>query len=64
MEEVAEERWRQRTEDNGGERQIDGETNAGRGYVRGTAISQACCCAGWEAPSLGVSIATPGDVTS
>ena len=35
-----------------------------RGYVRGTAISQACCCAGWEAPSLGVSIATPGDVTS
>lgn len=35
-----------------------------RGYVRGTAISQACCCAGCEALSLGVSIATPGDVTS
>lgn len=34
------------------------------GYVRGTAISQACCCSGWEALSLGVSIATPGDVTS
>lgn len=34
------------------------------GYVRGTAISQTCCCSGFEAPSLGVSIATPGDVTS
>lgn len=35
-----------------------------RGYVRGTAISQAHCCAGLEDLSLGVSMATPGDVTS